>query len=63
MRVLREQPLPPYFLSYEITENHRISVSGSFGTLGGSNESRSRLLDVDLRVGDYALAWLQPTSN
>ena len=55
MRALREQPLPPYFLSYEITENHRISVSGSFGTLGGSNESRSRLLDVDLRVGDYSL--------
>ncbi len=55
MAALAGEPVPPYFLSYEITESHRISVSGAFGTLGGSSESRNRLLNVDLRVGGYEL--------
>lgn len=55
LKALDGEPAPPYFLSYEIIENHRISVNGSFGTLGGSGESRDRMLNVDLRVGDYGL--------
>ncbi len=50
-----KQPVPPYFISYEITETHSISVEGSFGKITGSDESRRRQLDVDLRVGDYGL--------
>lgn len=52
---LRKQPVPPYFLSYEITDAESINVSGSFGTLTNSGENRTRHLFVDLRVGDYSL--------
>src|SRR5579864_6928028 len=52
---LRRQDIPPYYLSYQIIETRAASVSGSFGALTSSNESRDRLLLIDLRVGDYAL--------
>ena len=60
MTVLGEQEVPPYFLSYEITETQNVSVSGSFGALTGSGEGRERLLDIDLRVGDYGLDNTRP---
>lgn len=60
MEHLKAQPTPPYFLSYEVTETHRIDVSGSFGTLTRSNEQRRRNLDIDLRVGDYKLDNTRP---
>ena len=52
--LLQEQPVPPYYLSYEITETEGVRVEASFGVLTYSNESRRRQLDIDLRVGDYA---------
>jgi predicted Zn-dependent protease len=52
---LKSQPVPPYYLSYEIVETHGIVVAGEFGKILGSDESRRRTLDVDLRVGDYNL--------
>jgi len=52
---LKKQPVPPYFLSYQLTDNHAISVQSSFGALAQSNDQRTRLLDIDLRVGDYKL--------
>ena len=55
MKTLGEQPEPPYYLSYEITETHRVSIVGAFGALVGSDEHVGRLLDIDLRVGDYDL--------
>ncbi len=55
LSTLGKQPIPPYFLSYEITETHSVSVTGSFGEITSSNEDRRRQLDVDLRVGDYQL--------
>ena len=55
MKAMADEPEPPYFLSYEITEIHRVSVAGSFGCLTGSNEGTMRQLDIDLRVGDYQL--------
>ena len=60
MEVLGEQEVPPYFLSYEITESQNVSVSGSFGALTGSGEGRGRLLDIDLRVGGYDLDNTRP---
>ena len=53
--LLKRQPVPPYFLSYEITETHLVRVGASFGALSYNNEQRNRMLDIDLRVGDYAL--------
>lgn len=55
LQTLKTQPTPPYFLSYEITEVHSVTVAGFFGTITRSNENRRRLLDVDVRVGDYTL--------
>ena len=52
---LKSQPIPPYYLSYEVTETHSFGVSGAFGQITNSSENRLRQLDVDLRVGDYSL--------
>ncbi len=52
---LKKQPVPVYFVSYQLTDNHAIRASASFGALTVSTDQRSRVLDVDLRVGDYAL--------
>jgi TldD protein len=54
-RELKKQKVAPYFIAYELTDNHAVNVSSSFGALANSSESDSRLLDIDLRVGDYAL--------
>ena len=54
-KVLAEQPTPLYFLSYEITEERSSFVRASFGAVTASSESERRLLDIDLRVGDYGL--------
>ncbi len=55
LQAFADQPVPAYFLSYEITETRLVRMSGSFGTLTHSGERRQRQLDVDLRVGDYRL--------
>jgi TldD protein len=52
---LKTQPVPPYFLSYEIVEMHSVNVRGAFGKITGSGENRNRQLDIDLRVGDHTL--------
>ena len=51
-RTLKEKAdPPPYFISYEITENEFHSVAATFGAITGANSGRSRHLDVSLRVG------------
>ena len=56
MKVLGQKGTPPpYFICYQITDTHRVSISASLGALGHSIQDRSRLLDVDLRVGSYQL--------
>ena len=52
---LKKTSTPPYFLSYQLTDNHGINISASFGALTGDNDSITRMLDLDLRVGDYSL--------
>ena len=46
---------PPYFLSYAVTETEKTTLSSSYGALRSRSSRRSRLLDVDVRVGDYQL--------
>jgi TldD protein len=46
---------PPYFLSYEITEQEFKSVTGTLGTVDSTNGGKSRALDVSIRVGDKKL--------
>ena len=46
---------PPYFMSYAVTETERTRLTASYGALRSSTSNRSRLLDVEVRVGDYQL--------
>lgn len=50
-----EDGTKPYFLSYTITDLATRSVRASLGALLDDDEDRERVLDVDVRVGDYAL--------
>jgi len=51
MQNLKSQPVPPYFLSYQVSETRQAVVQGSFGTLASSTDRRSRVLTLDMRVG------------
>jgi TldD protein len=54
-QTLKGQPVPPYFLSYEITDDQVVEIDARFGELISSVRSRNRQLDINLRVGDYRL--------
>jgi predicted Zn-dependent protease len=51
LQTLKSQPIPPYFLSYEITDDQVVLISASFGEITSSVRSHNRQLDIDLRVG------------
>jgi TldD protein len=56
MTILGEKGAPPpYFIGFRVTDNTQASVSATFGALRNSGIGRSRLLDVDVRVGDHKL--------
>ncbi len=55
MNELKNEEIPPYFMSYTISDVHRTTIRASFGALTDSDESDSRLLTVRVRVGDYQL--------
>lgn len=52
---LADQPEPPFYLSYEITDRYSASVAAIFGQTTGHSERAGTFFDVDLRVGtpDY----------
>ncbi len=60
---LKKQPIPPYCISYQLTDNRAVSVSSSFGALVHSSDSRTRYLDLDLRVGDYNVDNTHPLTD
>jgi TldD protein len=45
----------PYFISYSVRENQSVDIETSLGALRFSQKDDSRLLDVDVRVGNYDL--------
>ena len=45
----------PYFISYSVRENQSVEIEASLGALRNSQKDQSRLLDVDVRVGNYDL--------
>ena len=54
MDVLKQRGNPaPYFINYEVNETKDITVEASLGALRSSDVNKSRLLDIDVRVGDY----------
>ncbi|HVZ74350.1 MAG TPA: metallopeptidase TldD-related protein [Polyangia bacterium] len=46
---------PPYFIEYEVYDKTETVISASHGSLVQSSSRRARILDTDVRVGDYAL--------
>ncbi len=59
----KDQKLPPYYISYEITELEKVQVTSSFGAILKSNFSKQAYLDIDLRVGDYNFDNTHPLRN
>jgi predicted Zn-dependent protease len=56
MSVLTQKGNPkPYFLSYEVNEMKTAEITASLGALQYSSADKQRLLDIEVRVGDYAL--------
>ena len=55
-RILKEKAdPPPYFLSYEVTEEETHHIGTTLGAVTSDSKSVSRYLDVSLRVGDPKL--------
>ena len=46
---------PPYFLSYEVTEEEYHTVSATLGAITNNGQGKSRRLDVCVRVGSPKL--------
>ena len=46
---------PPYFLSYEITQEDTYTVSGTLGAIDTNSGGKSRRVDVSVRVGSPKL--------
>ncbi len=55
MPILSKANPPAYFLNYTLTNSQRVEVMGSNGALLSSEESVSRWLETQVRVGDYNL--------
>jgi predicted Zn-dependent protease len=49
------QQLPPYFLSYTVRDSSFVSIRAQYGALAESSAGRTRLADVQVRVGDPKL--------
>lgn len=45
----------PYYLSYQLWDMRTANAAASFGALTSSIATPQRLVDIDLRIGDYAL--------
>jgi hypothetical protein len=56
MTVLGKQSTPaPYFMGYEVNETSTVDIQASQGALQSSEHDKIRVLDVEVRVGDYDL--------
>ncbi len=55
----KAQPAP-YFISYQVFDRNETVISASYGALVQSSSRRTRLLDTDVRVGDYQLDSTHP---
>ncbi len=56
MTVLGKQGNPgPYFMGYEVNETATVDIEATQGALETSNRDKIRVLDVEVRVGDYSL--------
>jgi len=47
--------LPPYFLSYSVTDADGVAIQAQYGALVSSGASRARVADIQVRLGSPAL--------
>src|SRR6056300_1213604 len=52
---LQDQETPPYWMEIAITENSSHGIKFTDGALMSNKGSRERMVDVDVRVGDWTL--------
>ena len=50
-----EKQLPPYFMSYSVSDSSAVSIRAQFGALAESSSERVRVADVQIRLGDPKL--------
>lgn len=50
---LQNQPIKPYYIAYGLTQIKSYNISAAFGNLRINDNETERILDIDLRVGDY----------
>lgn len=59
----KKADIPPYFISYRITDQENISISASFGSIIMSEDDHVRLLNVQVRIGDYVFDNTHPSDD
>jgi TldD protein len=50
-----DQQLPPYFMSYSISDASAVAIRAEYGALADSSSGRERVADVQIRLGDPKL--------
>jgi len=50
-----DKQIPPYFLSYSVADASGLTIRAQYGALVNSEDSRQRVVDVQVRVGDPKL--------
>ncbi len=53
--VLDQKQLPPYFLSYSVSDASFVSIRAQYGALADSSANHVRVADVQVRLGDPRL--------
>jgi len=51
----KENQLPPYFLSYTVSDADMVSIRAQYGALVDSSANRERVADIQVRLGDPKL--------
>jgi predicted Zn-dependent protease len=51
----KDKQLPPYFLSYSVSDASFVAIRAQFGSLVDSSANRVRMADVQVRLGDPKL--------
>lgn len=51
--ILQGEKYPPYYISYRVVESNQIMCVGSMGALISSDTIHQRILQANVRVGDY----------
>ncbi|MGB6690179.1 MAG: metallopeptidase TldD-related protein [Terracidiphilus sp.] len=50
-----DNPLPPYFMSYSVSDASAVAIRAEYGALADSSSGRERVADVQIRLGDPQL--------